>query len=97
MNFNEFDRPFMVYGYCRISRDEKLSNEKSEEEFIKTIDEQRKLIEDFAKSKSWNDIKFFSEESIFSIGSSISKATAIAATLFKALCSPGSDTVTEWR
>jgi len=62
MNFDEFDRPFMVYGYCRISRDEKLSNEKSEEELIKTIDEQRKLIEDFAKSKGWNEVKFYSEE-----------------------------------
>ncbi len=62
MIYNDLDKPFMVYGYCRISRDEKLSNEKSEEELIKTIDEQRKLIEDFAKSKNWNEVKFYSEE-----------------------------------
>jgi DNA invertase Pin-like site-specific DNA recombinase len=62
MIYNDLDKPFMVYGYCRISRDEKLSNEKSEEELIKTIDEQRKLIEDLAKSKSWNEVKFYSEE-----------------------------------
>lgn len=61
MIYNEIDKPFMVYGYCRISRDEKLSNEKVEEE-IKTIDEQRKLIEDFAKSKNWNEVHIYSEE-----------------------------------
>ena len=61
MIYNDIDKPFMVYGYCRISRDEKLSNEKSEEE-IKTIDEQKKLIEDFAKTKNWKEVRFFSEE-----------------------------------
>lgn len=61
MIYNDIDKPFMVYGYCRISRDEKLSNEKSEEE-IKTIDEQKKLIEDFAKNKNWKEVRFFSEE-----------------------------------
>lgn len=62
MIYNDIDKPFMVYGYCRISRDEKLSNEKSEEEKTKTIDEQRKLVEDFAKSKNWKEVRFFSEE-----------------------------------
>jgi len=52
----------MVYGYCRFSREEKLSNEQSEEEKNTTIDEQRKLIEDFAKSKNWNEVKIYSEE-----------------------------------
>ena len=61
MIYNDIDKPFMVYGYCRISRDEKLSNEKSEEE-IKTIDEQKKLIEDFAKSKNYKELRFFSDE-----------------------------------
>ena len=62
MIYNDIDKPFMVYGYCRISRDEKLSNEKNEEEKIKTIDEQRKLIEDFAKSKNYKEVRFFSDE-----------------------------------
>ena len=55
MNFDEFDRPFMVYGYCRISREEKLKNEDSSEERNKTIDEQIKVIEGYVKSKNWND------------------------------------------
>jgi len=62
MNFDEFDRPFMVFGYCRISHEEKLSNEKNEEEKIKTINEQKKLIEDFAKSKNYKEVRFFSDE-----------------------------------
>jgi len=62
MIYSETDKPFMVYGYCRISRDEKLSNEQSEAEKNTTIDEQRKLIEDFAKSKNWNELKIYSEE-----------------------------------
>ena len=62
MIYNDIDKPFMVYGYCRISHNEKLSNEKDEEEKTKTIDEQKKLIEDFAKSKNWKEVRFFSEE-----------------------------------
>ena len=68
MNFNKFDKPFMVYGYCRISRIEMLSaekykrdNEGESNERIKTIDEQKKLIKDFAESKNW-EVQFYSEE-----------------------------------
>jgi DNA invertase Pin-like site-specific DNA recombinase len=61
MIYSEIDKPFMVYGYCRISRDEKLSNDKSEEKNT-TIDEQRKLIEEYAKSKNWNEVRIYSEE-----------------------------------
>jgi DNA invertase Pin-like site-specific DNA recombinase len=62
MNFDEFDRPFMVYGYCRISREEKLKNEDSSEERNKTIDEQIKVIEGYVKSKNWNEVRIYSEE-----------------------------------
>ena len=61
MIYSEIDKPFMVYGYCRISRDEKLSNDKNEEKNT-TIDEQRKLIEEYAKSKNWNEVRIYSEE-----------------------------------
>jgi len=62
MNFDEFDRPFMVFGYCRISREEKLKNEDSSEERNKTIDEQIKVIEGYVKSKNWNEVRIYSEE-----------------------------------
>lgn len=62
MNFDEFNRPFMVYGYSRISREEKLTNEEDNEERIKTIDEQIKAIEHYAESKNWKEVKIYTEE-----------------------------------